>query len=62
MTKRIRLSIPLEPVPKGRPRVAFNNGKVRTYTPEHTMQAEQELRLYLMKHKIRCSRRTYQSN
>ena len=50
MEKRIRLSIPLEPVPKGRPRVAFTNGKVRTYTPEHTLQAEYDLRLFLMKH------------
>ena len=51
MKKRIRLSIPLEPVPKGRPRVAFTNGKVRTYTPERTLQAEYDLRLYLMKHR-----------
>ena len=51
MKKRIRLSIPLEPVPKGRPRVAFTNGKVRTYTPERTLQAEYDLRLFLMKHR-----------
>ena len=40
----IRMTIYTEAVAKGRPRVNFNNGKVHTFTPEKTMQAEYVIR------------------
>ena len=51
MKKRIRLSILMNPVPKGRPRVAVRDGKVRTYTPERTQEAQDTLIALIYKHK-----------
>lgn len=51
MGKRIRIKIPVEPKPKGRPRVTFKNGFVRTYTPGATQAAEEELRAYFVQHR-----------
>ena len=51
VSKRIRLSIPMNPVPKGRPRVAIRNGKVRTYTPERTQEAQDTLIALIYKHR-----------
>lgn len=51
MSKRIRLSIPMNPVPKGRPRVAVRDGKVRTYTPERTQEAQDTLIGLIYKHR-----------
>lgn len=48
---RIRIKIPIEPVPKGRPRVTMTNSGVRTYTPERTMIAEEEVRAHLYKYR-----------
>jgi len=34
----------MEPVPKGRPRTSFKNGKAQTYTPKDTVNAENQIR------------------
>ncbi len=39
----IELTINIDPVPKGRPRTAFKNGQVRTYTPERTLIAQETI-------------------
>lgn len=36
----IKVTIPLDPVAKARARTAFKNGKVRSYTPDKTKDAE----------------------
>lgn len=38
--KVIRIVISEEPVPKGRAKTTFRNGYVRTYTPQHTLEAQ----------------------
>lgn len=39
----IELTIDTEPQAKGRPRTAFKDGRVRTYTPERTMIAQESI-------------------
>jgi len=39
--KVISLTIQVEPVAKGRPRTAYRNGAVRTYTPDKTRLAQE---------------------
>jgi len=40
---KIELVIDIEPVAKGRPRTAFIQGKVHTYTPERTQIAQKSI-------------------
>ena len=50
----IELVIPIDPVPKGRPRTAYRNGVVRTYTPERTEVAQETIVAYLHQDKDQC--------
>jgi len=43
----IKVTIPLDPVAKARARTAFKNGKVRSYTPDKTKDAEILIASYL---------------
>jgi Holliday junction resolvase RusA-like endonuclease len=52
--KVIELTINTEPVAKGRPRTAFKNGAVRTYTPERTMIAQDYIVASLQPYKEQC--------
>lgn len=47
----IKINIDYEPTPKGRPRVVFKNGSVRTYTPQKTADAQEYINTYLNKFK-----------
>jgi Holliday junction resolvase RusA-like endonuclease len=49
--KVINLTIDYEPTPKGRPRVVFKNGAVRTYTPQRTVDAQEYINTYLSQFK-----------
>jgi Holliday junction resolvase RusA-like endonuclease len=49
--KPIRITIQIEPVPKGRPRVSFHNGMARTYTPQKTKDAQDFIKARLLRHK-----------
>ena len=42
----ISLSIPVEPVPKGRPKTAIINNRVIVYTPSKTRASENSIRQY----------------
>ena len=53
----LNIKIPLEPVAKARARVAFTNGKVRSYTPTKTQEAENALLNYLWKYREKCFER-----
>ena len=44
MSKPINITINMEPIPKGRPRTTVSNGNIRTYTPDRTRIAEEELK------------------
>ena len=48
--RTLRLSIKFEPVAKGRPKTSFVNGKVWTYTPRKTKEAQQFLALRFEKY------------
>ena len=50
----IELVIPIDPVPKGRPRTAYKDGVVRTYTPERTMVAQETIVAYLQSYREQC--------
>jgi Holliday junction resolvase RusA-like endonuclease len=52
--KVIELTLNVEPTAKGRPRTAYRNGTVRTYTPEKTLLAQEAIVLSLQKHKDQC--------
>jgi len=47
MAQVIKIRIPLDPVAKARARIAFTNGKVRSYTPTKTQEAENLIVTYL---------------
>lgn len=40
---RIEVCVPGDPIPKGRPRACVARGKIRTYTPDRTRDAENAL-------------------
>lgn len=46
----IRIIITTEPVAKGRPRTTYQNGRVRTYTPQKTIAAQDFMRAKLQRH------------
>lgn len=46
----IRIKITTEPVAKGRPRTTYQNGWVRTYTPQKTLDAQDFMRAKLQRH------------
>jgi len=46
----IRIKIKMEPIPKGRPKMAMANGRVWTYTPTKTQKAQDYLSEYLARH------------
>jgi Holliday junction resolvase RusA-like endonuclease len=48
--KTIRITIQTEPVAKGRPRTKFINGHALTYTPTATKEAEDFIKLRLLRH------------
>ncbi len=48
--KSIRITIATEPTAKGRPRVAYHNGQVRTYTPTKTQDAQDYIKYRLKRH------------
>jgi Holliday junction resolvase RusA-like endonuclease len=49
--KVIELTIDYEPTPKGRPRVVYKNGSVRTYTPQRTVDAQEYINTFLSQYK-----------
>ena len=49
--KPIRLPLDVEPTAKGRPRTAYRNGSVRTYTPEKTLVAQELIMALLQPYK-----------
>lgn len=54
-TKRLRIKIPMEPVPKARARTAISsNGNVYSYTPERTVTAENTIITYLKPYENRA--------
>jgi len=52
--KSIRVTIATNPVAKGRPRVAFRNGKIWSYNPHKTENAQNFIMERLMRHKDKC--------
>jgi Holliday junction resolvase RusA-like endonuclease len=52
--KPIELTIDCEPTAKGRPRTAYRNGSVRTYTPEKTLIAQETIVAMLQPYKSQC--------
>lgn len=50
--KQFETTILMEPVGKGRPRVTFQHGRVHTFTPDKTSEAEDLIRLALLKNEI----------
>ena len=46
----IRIMIQTEPVAKARPRTAYRNGVIRTYTPEKTQDAQDFIKYRLKRH------------
>lgn len=50
----IRITIQTDPVPKGRPRVSFVNGKAHTFTPERTKKAQKGIVRRLKRYQGRC--------
>ena len=52
--KIIELTIDIEPRAKGRPRTAYRNGSVRTYTPERTLIAQETIVALLVQYKDQC--------
>lgn len=46
----IRIIITTEPVAKGRSRTTYQNGRVRTYTPQKTLDAQDFMRAKLQRH------------
>ena len=51
--KPIRIIISEEPVAQARARVAFCNGKVHSYTPEKSLNAQNAIRVRLMRYQDR---------
>jgi Holliday junction resolvase RusA-like endonuclease len=54
VSKVIELIIDVEPTAKGRPRTAYRNGGVRTYTPERTLIAQEAIVALLQPYKDQC--------
>jgi Holliday junction resolvase RusA-like endonuclease len=52
--KVIRIVISEEPVAKARSRVVFNNGKIHSFTPAKTKDAQDLIRLRCMRHQEQC--------
>ena len=52
--KQIELTIQTEPTAKGRPRTAYRNGSVRTYTPDKTRLAQEYIVALLQRYKDQC--------
>lgn len=52
--KAIELTIDYEPTPKGRPRTSYSNGKVHTYTPQRTVDAQEYIKAFLNQYKDTC--------
>ena len=52
--KVINLTIKAEPTSKGRPRTAFRNGAVRTYTPDRAREAQEYIVELLQAYKGLC--------
>jgi len=50
----IKVTIPLDPVAKARARTAFKDGKVRSYTPDKTKNAEALVVSYLEEYRGEC--------
>ncbi len=50
----ITLTIPLEPVPKGRPRVTFQHSRIWTFDPPHTQEAQDRIKAFLEDYKHLC--------
>lgn len=50
----IKVTLPLDPVAKARARIAFTNGKVRSYTPTKTQEAESLIVAYLEEYREKC--------
>lgn len=46
MNEILRVTIPTEPIPKGRPKIAVIGGHARAYTPSKTRSAEGVVRLF----------------
>jgi len=46
----IRIIITTEPVAKGRPRTTYHDGRVRTYTPQRTIDAQDFIKAKIQKH------------
>ena len=53
-SQAIKITIPLDPVAKARARIAFTNGKVRSYTPTKTQEAEALIVTYLEEYRGKC--------
>jgi Holliday junction resolvase RusA-like endonuclease len=54
MSKIIRITIQAEPTAKARSRVVFNNGKIHSFTPIKTKEAQDLIRLRCMRHQEQC--------
>lgn len=52
--RAIRITISANPVAKGRPRVAFKNGRTWSYTPHKTQAAQEDIVKRLVKYQHRC--------
>jgi Holliday junction resolvase RusA-like endonuclease len=50
MCKVIRIEIKIEPVAKGRPKITFRNGRVWTYSPPKTENAQKLIAMRVMRH------------
>jgi Holliday junction resolvase RusA-like endonuclease len=54
LSRILRIIISEEPVPKGRSRVVFSNGKVHSYTPQHTREAQDSIVVRLKRYQDEC--------
>lgn len=48
----MKITIDYEPTPKGRPRVKFSNGRVFSYTPQATQDAQEAVRAILLSNSL----------
>jgi Holliday junction resolvase RusA-like endonuclease len=54
VNKIIRITIKIEPTPKGRARTTWQAGHIWTFTPQRTNDYENELKLKLKRHQDEC--------
>jgi Holliday junction resolvase RusA-like endonuclease len=48
----MKITIPVKPVPKARPRVVRKGNRTMAFTPSRTVQAEMEIRSFLLSQKL----------